>query len=120
MENQETSPGKLDRARLIGRLLNLRDAQAALDGPEKAKVVRDLLDVREKLGFANATGAKDAHQAEDVQVPKQGRTTNAEESAEPLKEALTSESDVTEAYVRPDSDTPEERVRTKGQTKSVT
>lgn len=54
MATQEKSMGKLERARLIGRLLSLRETQATLDGPERAKVVQDLLDVREKLGFENA------------------------------------------------------------------
>lgn len=58
MATQEKSMGKLERARLIGRLLSLRETQATLDGPERAKVVQDLLDVREKLGFENVAASR--------------------------------------------------------------
>lgn len=58
MATQEKRTGKLDRARLIGQLLSLRDAQATLDGPEKAKVVQDLLDLREQLGFENVAASR--------------------------------------------------------------
>lgn len=115
MATQETSMGKLERARLIGRLLSLRDVQATLNGPERAKVVQDLLDVREKLGFANAathdSEADDLTQEEgagatDAPAPKQGRATNAEELAELLKQSLALGIDIKDAYVRPDIDTP--------------
>lgn len=37
MATQEKRTGKLDRARLIGQLLSLRDAQATLDGPREGE-----------------------------------------------------------------------------------
>lgn len=58
MATQEKSMGKLERARLIDRLLSLRETQATLDGPEKAKVVQDLLDLREQLGFENVAASR--------------------------------------------------------------
>ena len=70
MATQETSLSKLERARLIGRLLSLRDAQATLDGPERAKVVQELLAVRERLGFANA--APSATSEDETNAPTAG------------------------------------------------
>ena len=70
MATQEKSMGKLERARLIGRLLSLRETQATLDGPERAKVVQDLLDVRERLGFANA--APSATSEDETNAPTAG------------------------------------------------
>lgn len=70
MTTQEKSLSKLERARLIGRLLSLRDAQATHDGPERAKVVQDLLDVRERLGFANA--APSATSEDETNAPTAG------------------------------------------------
>lgn len=76
MENKDKVLSKIARARLIGQLLNLRNSLASLRGLTKARTVRDLLVLRDKLGFAVAAPVEEvpasapAPQAEPT--PEQG------------------------------------------------